>query len=1732
MSISFALSLAKKYANGGRVQPMTFHGIPISIENKKGTIREGINSDGKSWSNRMAADYGYIKRTLGKDGDQVDVFVGPNKNSNKVFIIDQLHHSKVRFDEHKCLVGFNDKKQALTAYHKSYGRKYGAHHSVGGVTEMSLDAFKEWLKGGGGKKPVSPDVPKYQFGGVVEGAKKVGSAIYEGVKDWASTPGEIAKQETPELPQTGELTEEDEYLRRAAIAAQQERAAHWGGESALNLYGTSAPFRMPRRATAPTTAVVEPEAVDVGRRQVLGGLGAAAAAATMPKSVTRFFEHPVVESAAGKSAQAIKYLNPMRFAHLPEWEVFTPRTFMSLMARNMGPHFTPASAANILGKYIPDSWSVIAHDSPIPRNAVSDAINDWVATAERMGTPVQALAEKGPKASWSQDILDFKKHLEKIKPELNIGEAAQGGFPDYLAQGKQAYHPPFQEGGAVKYTEPTEEDPTRYPYYESDPGPGTTPPIMDAPGVGPVPTTIPTEFPALPTDTRPMEPTLQEAQMGQQELPEDLAVNDAGQVFHKKTGKVISVAPRPSVLPLYRTSEGQIAPAMPKALDIIGSMGAGWSVPTRGAEAILGAGFVKGVKEPQKYGFKGDPFKEKTVSGFELDPAEVKASKQITGTLGTSKGGTFTGFSDGINRYIKEAKSLDHAREEVLASKLYELAGVPAAKMQVTTLKGKPAISSEIISGAQQLSKFEPYQYPNIKGIHEHHPADAWLANWDWGGFGPENYLGNLLVDAQNDVHRIDFGGALSRRGLGGSKGDLFTDTVGELQTLKQKQPSLLKDATLDPNNPTANRIANITDKQISDLVYKSQIANPEKMIDKLVARRDDLAKQYGITKKKPPTPEGAGFAPEDEAALEQVLKEQGIGTPKARPYPKAIAESLLKDHAYPEFPGEFDNEGIADALYRMAERGHPGLVDDVYKHLPHDIQEDVNALLSQHIEIKGDPWAEPKPAPKKGAPSVDEAATAVADQIVNTHEGDAFSVAQHLWDLAAKNPKTANAVLAKIPEFLQSKVHSEIEQLEKFHGFSNFGEGKPIPFEQSNKFMTEPGSQFTAENLKKAQMKDEALQSPALKPMNINKKHSTDAVVGSLKMFNYSQITPKNMTAKQATNIVNMLKVKTPVELAKALTNERTSIDQLKNVYSWLPEHMHKKIDAEMAKVNKDKIDQIVNNDFEAAQAEYLKKQQDQSAKEAAIASGVPFEPAKPGVISNKYSSAIRTIPDWRFYDPGASKSIKRLTPLSFPKVTMQHLLDNGWNPSFSFWHGGTKKGYYPETLDPRTITEPVLHYPERALFLSNKYDIAGKYVAGVPTAHWPQVSAGTHKPDPRIKEFVTRAPKAGRVDWREIAHSDEWDNTTMYRLLESGHDKNYHVLVIDNMHDMGGYQTQYAFLRTEGLRAPEAEFDPKKMHLRFPFAGLVGGGLFSYGMLRGQEDGEQKFARGGSVKSTKSEANYRLGTKKEKCAICTMFRSPDSCTAVQGSIRPQDTCDYFESSKRKNSMPLKKGSSQSTISSNIREFHTGDTYAKTKAKFGKAKADRQAVAVAMSTARKYGKKKQSGGEVDSIGMSSLETKRHGMLHSSIPGRTDKLPLDVPAGAYVLPADIPSALGQGNTLAGDEILGKMFKTGPFGTKIPKIKRAGPRKPRLSLRPRPVSMRLPRLRQEGGEVEEGGEENVPIIAAGGEFIVAPEVVKDIGHGDLKAGHNVLDKFVLQVRKHHIDTLKKLKPPKQ
>ena len=74
----------KKYELQGETD---FQGLKIAIENRKGSVRSGVDMNGEAWKTKLTADYGYVRKTEGTDGDEVDVFIGENVESSKVFII-------------------------------------------------------------------------------------------------------------------------------------------------------------------------------------------------------------------------------------------------------------------------------------------------------------------------------------------------------------------------------------------------------------------------------------------------------------------------------------------------------------------------------------------------------------------------------------------------------------------------------------------------------------------------------------------------------------------------------------------------------------------------------------------------------------------------------------------------------------------------------------------------------------------------------------------------------------------------------------------------------------------------------------------------------------------------------------------------------------------------------------------------------------------------------------------------------------------------------------------------------------------------------------------------------------------------------------------------------------------------------------------------------------------------------------------------------------------------------------------------------------------------------------------------------------------------------------------------------------------------------------------------------------------------------------------------------------
>lgn len=146
------------------------------------------------------------------------------------------------------------------------------------------------------------------------------------------------------------------------------------------------------------------------------------------------------------------------------------------------------------------------------------------------------------------------------------------------------------------------------------------------------------------------------------------------------------------------------------------------------------------------------------------------------------------------------------------------------------------------------------------------------------------------------------------------------------------------------------------------------------------------------------------------------------------------------------------------------------------------------------------------------------------------------------------------------------------------------------------------------------------------------------------------------------------------------------------------------------------------------------------------------------------------------------------------------------------------------------------------------------------------------------------------------------------------------------------------------------------------------------------------------------------------------------------------------------------------------------------------------------------------------------------GFIESDTAGRTDRLPMSVAADSFVVPADVVSGLGQGNSLNGAKVMDAILSSGPYGTRLPhQVHGHGPPSPHRSA---------------GGHPGKSD-----VIVAGGEYSIPPDKIARIGHRmrktgkskahtDLAAGHEALRELVKRVRAYTVKWLKQAPEPKR
>ncbi|MEO8391230.1 PLxRFG domain-containing protein [Polaromonas sp.] len=192
---------AQKEAGNYKKGHLNFDGLDLTIENPEGSSRTGTDPDGKPWTVDMTAHYGYVKRTTGADGEQVDVYLSANPVAGApVFVFDQQGLDG-KFDEHKAVLGVATQVEAEAVYDAHFSDGSGPKRRAA-MTQMSVAEFKDWARSTEAVKPAaaqqapapaatktvatSKPVAKIDdAGAVLEGARKLYEKVYRAKLDEA-----------------------------------------------------------------------------------------------------------------------------------------------------------------------------------------------------------------------------------------------------------------------------------------------------------------------------------------------------------------------------------------------------------------------------------------------------------------------------------------------------------------------------------------------------------------------------------------------------------------------------------------------------------------------------------------------------------------------------------------------------------------------------------------------------------------------------------------------------------------------------------------------------------------------------------------------------------------------------------------------------------------------------------------------------------------------------------------------------------------------------------------------------------------------------------------------------------------------------------------------------------------------------------------------------------------------------------------------------------------------------------------------------------------------------------------------------------------------------------------------------------------------------------------------------------------------------------------------------------
>jgi hypothetical protein len=216
---------------------------------------------------------------------------------------------------------------------------------------------------------------------------------------------------------------------------------------------------------------------------------------------------------------------------------------------------------------------------------------------------------------------------------------------------------------------------------------------------------------------------------------------------------------------------------------------------------------------------------------------DTSTLQRIGGQLGSNTAGIFQDNS-GRRYYVKTLESAAHAHNEMIAARLYQLAGAPTLCYVPTQAPNQIATVWVTLdkSCIAHFSASERQQAQQWLGVH------AWTANWDAAGFDGDN---QGIVNGQ--VLTLDVGGALAFRAHGDPKGQAFGTRVNELDALRNGEDNphaarLFADMGQGDIHRAIMKVVQIPDIQIRQCILDN--GGSPSLADKMIARKNDMAQR------------------------------------------------------------------------------------------------------------------------------------------------------------------------------------------------------------------------------------------------------------------------------------------------------------------------------------------------------------------------------------------------------------------------------------------------------------------------------------------------------------------------------------------------------------------------------------------------------------------------------------------------------------------------------------------------------------------------------------------------------------------------------------------------------------------------------------------------------------------------------------------------------------------------